>query len=576
MKLALSRTVAAVFVAGLPLGLAAADVPDVLDRVPADIPVVITIGNVNTFFDQAEAITQALQVEDAVTQLAMARAMLSLPGVNADGSAAIAVISVENMEESEEPPTVILMPVNDYNALVTGLGGTGEGVESLDLQGTDIFVKDVGEGFAVVGPTEDLVSSFDATAGQAGAHEASMGAIGQQMAGDDTVLIIANMDELREPLLAGWEAKSKEIEDMANMAGGGQMNAQVAMMDSVVRAFARDASRGMVGLSGGDYGFSIDFGANFKPDSELAGYFAESGDAPSLLAKLPGGAYLFSYAMDYSTPGLKHLTETMAEASDQTSGVPGINPMSIAENSNGMAAVVGQNPAGLMGGLFVNTVTVIACDDPNAMVDTIGTQMAAADGQLAGSMTLTTNYSAETEQIAGVDAHRWSIQMQPDMNQQGAGQMQMMMPMLFGPTGGPNGYIAAADDSSAVITYSTSASILEKTVQAAQNGGDLVTDQMLMVQADRLQESPFLVGYVDVGTMIRMALPTIAMFAGPVNVDVPDHVTPLALSMTANQGGVGMRTVVPADMIELIQNVGQAFQGMANGGGDDGAPPPKF
>jgi len=203
MKLALSRTVAAVFVAGLPLGLAAADVPDVLDRVPADIPVVITIGNVNTFFDQAEAITQALQVEDAVTQLAMARAMLSLPGVNADGSAAIAVISVENMEESEEPPTVILMPVNDYNALVTGLGGTGEGVESLDLQGTDIFVKDVGEGFAVVGPTEDLVSSFDATAGQAGAHEASMGAIGQQMAGDDTVLIIANMDELREPMLAG-------------------------------------------------------------------------------------------------------------------------------------------------------------------------------------------------------------------------------------------------------------------------------------------------------------------------------------------------------------------------------------
>ncbi|HED52821.1 MAG TPA: hypothetical protein ENJ00_01290 [Phycisphaerales bacterium] len=576
MKMTWRRTVAAVIVAGLPLGLAQADVPDVLDRVPADIPVVITIGNINTFFDQAEAITQALSIEDAAAQLTMARTMLSLPGINADGSAAIAVISVENFEESEEPPTVILMPVNDYNALVTGLGGTGEGVESLDIEGQPVFVRDAGDGFAVVGPTEELVSAFDTTAGQAGTHETSIGALGQQMFEDNAVVIIANMDQLREPLLEAWDEKSKEFEDMAAMAGGGQMDAQVSVMDTVVRTVARDASRGMIGLSGGDYGFSFDLSANFKPETELAGYFAESGDAPGLLAKLPGGAYLFAYAMDYSVPGLKQLTENMAESSKDVSGVPGINPMSMINGSSGIAAVVGQNPAGLMGGLFVNTVAVLACDDPNAFVDTIGAEMANADGQVAGGMTLMTTYSDDVEQIGGVNAHRWSVQLQPDMNQPGAMQMQMMMPMFFGPTGGPNGYLAPVNDQFAVITYSTSASMLEKAVQAAQNGGDLATDQLLMVQADRLQDNPFLVGYVDVGTIIRMALPTIAMFAGPVNVDVPDHVTPIAVSMTANQGGVGMRTVVPADMIELVKNVGEAFQGMADGGGGAGAPPPKF
>ena len=154
-------------------------------------------------------------------------------------------------------------------------------------------------------------------------------------------------------------------------------------------------------------------------------------------------------------------------------------------------------------------------------------------------------------------------------------QMQMMMPMLFGPSGGPNGYAAAADANTVVVTYSTSAALLEKAVGAAQNGGELSKNAMVMAQNERLHDEAFAYAYVDMGTILKAVLPTVAMFAGPVNVDIPENVTPLAMSVSSSGGGVGIRTVVPADLIELMKETGAAFQklGGGMGGGGEEAPP---
>ena len=322
-----------------------------------------------------------------------------------------------------------------------------------------------------------------------------------------------------------------------------------------------------MGISGGDFGFSIELGASFKGGSELAGTFAQSGDASKLISKLPGGPYLFAYAMDFSSPGIQSLMEKMAQAGGARA------PMDFIKTSRGMAQAVGLNPAGLMGGLFVNTTAVIDTPDAAGMVKTFGEQIGAANGQVASGISMTTTFAAAPEQIGGVDAYKWSIQMLPDMNSPGAMQMQMMMPMLFGPSGGPNGYIAAADANTAVVTYSSSNAQLEKLVQSARNGGELAKNQMLMAQAERLHSAPFMVAYVDMGTIMKAVLPTVAMFAGPVNIDIPENVTPLAMSMSSSGGGVSIRTVVPTDLIDLMKATGEAFGGMGGGGGGEEEPP---
>lgn len=576
MKRVLSRTLAAVCVSGLPLGLALADVPGVLDRVPAGTPVVITIGNVNAFFAQAEALSTVLQQEEALAGIQMAKSMLSMPGVNAEGSAAIAITSIEGMNEdnAEEPPMVVLVPVSDYNAFVTGLGGTGEGLEQLNLEGNEFFIQNIGGGYAKVGPKQADVEGFDAAEGQTDEHEKMLGDVGQRMAGENAVLVIANMDQLREPMLAGWEEASQNMEQMMAMGGQGEQGAaQIDMIDTLVRTFARDAQRGMIGVSGGDFGFSFELGANFTAGSEMAGTFAQSGNAANLVKKLPGGPYLFAYALDYSAPGIQSMLSKFSKAGEQFN-IPGMNPADVMNNTRGMAMTMGLNPAGLMGGVLLNTTVLMDSPNANELVGTFGEGIKAANNQTAAGLSMTTTYADAAEQIAGVEAHKWSMQMLPDMNNPNAMQMQMMMPMLFGPTGGPGGYIAAADDSTAVITYSSSKGMLEKAVQSVREGGALATDALLVKQAGRLHENPFMLAYVDMGSIMKAVLPTVAMFAGPVNVEIPEAVTPLAMSMASSGGGVSFRTVVPSDVIDLAKQTAEAFGGMGGGGGEEA--PPSF
>ncbi|MFI4872931.1 MAG: hypothetical protein ACIARQ_14030 [Phycisphaerales bacterium JB061] len=581
MKTVLSRALAAVVVAGLPLGVAAADVPEALDRVPASTPVVISIGNVNAFFTQAEAITTALQQQEAQMGVQMAKMMLSMPGINAEGSAAIAMTSIENLEEQKEPPMVAIIPVTDYAAMVANFGGTGEGLEALDFEGNTVYIRDLGDGFAALGPMEDVLANFDASAGNTDDHNTFMGETGSRMSDDNAVLIIANMDNLREPMLEGWEEASENMGQMMAMGGAqaDQMAGQMEMMDALVRGFARDADRALMGVSGGEYGFSFEIGANFKEGTELANTFADAGDAGSMLGKLPGGPYLFAYAMDYSAPGIKDMLAKIGEmGGEEAGGMAGLNPMDFLDNATGLAQVMGVSPGGLMGGgLLTNMSAVFTVDDADGLVSAFGEQIGEANDQVVNGISMTTSYSAEAETIGGADAHRWSIQMLPDMSQPGAMQMQMMMPMLFGPSGGPAGYIAAADDSSVVVTYSTKSQNVENAINAARNGGALAADQLLMQQAERLHSEPFMVAYVDGGSILNTVLPTVAMFMGPVNVDIPEHVTPLGLSAQANGGGMSFRAVVPTDLIEVSKQTAAAFEGMAGGGmGDGQEAPPSF
>lgn len=574
MKTVLSRTLASIVVAGLPLGVAAADVTEALDRVPADTPVVISIGNVNAFFDQAEAITSVVDQPQAQGGIQMARSMLSMPGINPEGSAAIAILSIDDMENQEEPPMVILIPVSDYNAVVTGLGGSGEGLEALDIEGETVYIKSVGDGFAAIGPKEDILSGFSGEAGNTEDHENRMGQTGSRMSDENAVLVIANMDHLREPMLEGWAETAESMQQMMAMGGApaDQVQAQVEMMDVFVRSFADQADRGLMGMGGGDYGFSVEFGVNFKEGTEFANTFAGGGNASQLMGKLPGGDYLFAYAMDFSSEGLKNTLTKLSQMGDQANQFPGLSPAGFIEQSSGIAQVMGVSPGGLMGGgLLTATTAVIQTENADALIGQFSDQMKAANDQVINGMGITTNFNDAGEQVAGTTAHRWSMQMLPDMNQPGAMQMQMMMPMLFGPTGGPNGYIAKAGANDVVVTYSTKSEMLEKAVQSATNGGALAQNQLLKLQADRLHSEPIMLAYIDGGALMEMILPTIAMFAGPVNLDVPENVTPLAMSIAGEGGGMSFRTVVPQDLIQLSKDAGAAFGAMGGGMQGDGA-----
>ncbi|MEM8757783.1 MAG: hypothetical protein AAGF47_08370 [Planctomycetota bacterium] len=559
--------------AGLCCSFAAADTPEALARVAPDAPLIVSIGDVGAFFAQAESLTAAIQQDEAAAGIAEARRLFGMPGVDTDGSAALVFNSLDL--EGDTPPMVALIPVEDYNQLVTELGGTGEGTELLQFQGEDVHIRDLGDGFAAIAPQRDLLDAFQAVENAGDAHSAVVGSTGRDLLEDHTVVVIADVAAFGPALLEGWEESQQGMRMMGQMTGQGeQIDQQIETVTLLLNSFARDGQRGMLGLSAGDSGISVEAAASFKEGSEIAGFFQDSGEAANLAERLPGGPYLFAMAMDTSSDGAQRLLSNASNLGGNQ--MPGLDFSQFFEGANGFATVVGMNPAGIMGGMFVNTTAIMDVDDADTFINTYGDSLRAMNDQTANGVTTQTQFAETPQQIAGVDAYRWQVKMLPDLDTPGAQQMQMMMPMLFGPTGGPSGYLAAASNDTVVMTYSTNSSAVSNAVKAAREGGTLASDMLFRQQAERLHEEAVMVAYVDAGSILRTVLPFAAMFAGPVDVEVPEAVTPIAMSMAADDGSMTFRTVVPTDVIDLFAQLGEAFEGMNEGNDFDDGGDPQF
>ncbi len=574
-----TRSLALTVAAGLPCCLAAAQHEAVLDRVPTDAAMVVSISNLSTVLQGAQAFAQAAKLPEMNMGVSMAMGMTGMPGVNASGPAAVVFTSLEDLAQGSDD-LVLLVPVTNYADFATGFGGTGDGLESVQFQGENVTMKDVGGGFAAVGPVEAAVSAFEAAEGVFAQHQAAMGVAGNALAGEQHIVVSVAVEAFAEQMLEAWEGGSRQMQQMAQFGGAEaeQIEGQIALMDQVVRNFARDGERGLVGITVDGRGVSFDLAANFKKGSELAAFFAESNGAADTFAKLPGGDYIGAWAIDLTGGGIRELMNNMNEAGQaMNQGMPGMNFTQFMDNADAMAQVIGSNPAGLMAGIFPNTTMVIETDDAEGYIKGYGEAVAAMDDQEANGMLLTSSFDANATDVGGVEAYGWSIGMLPDMNNANAMQMQMMMNVLFGGgSNGPNGYVAAADGSNVVMTYTRTGDALSRAVAAARDGGELVSNELLAAQAERLPQNAFMVGYLDMGTVARAALPMVGMFAPELAaIQVPAAVSPVAFGATAEGGSMSFRTVVPMDLISTSIEIGKSFQ-QNQGGGNDGGDQPEF
>ncbi len=238
MKTVLSRTLAAVCIAGLPWS-GSADARGARPRAGKHAR-----GGLDRERERVlrrPRRSPALKQDEAQAGVQMAKAMLSMPGINADGSAAIAITSLEGMNEKAlEPPMVVLMPVSDYAALVGNFGGTGEGLEMLNIEGNEVFIQNVGGGYAMVGPSRTCSRASTPPR----ATRLSTRRWGDVMSDENTVLVIANMDHLREPMMQGWQETSQNMRnDGHGRQDPEQAEATIDMVDGLMEAFSRDAAR---------------------------------------------------------------------------------------------------------------------------------------------------------------------------------------------------------------------------------------------------------------------------------------------------------------------------------------------
>jgi hypothetical protein len=552
--------------------LALADVPAALDRVPSDTPVVITMKNMGQFYSSVKSLAQTLKLpEEAMGGLARGGDMLKTQGLNPDGPAAMAVLSVD---EKETEPVVMVVPVKDYAAFAKALGGSGSGVDSVKINDENAFVKDLGGGFAAVSPSKANVEKFAGKEGSSKAFETLMGATGKAVAESSDAFMVANMEKVGPKLKEGLEQAKENMAMMAAMSGG-QNQSFVDAMGAAMDGFVRDGQAGIIGLRINDGGVKMDFAAQFKEGSEYAGYFKSKGKASALIGALPNlkEGYLLAGAIDTSGPGIRQMFKNMMdrlrkdpEASKMMSG---LNPLEQVEKTDGVAFCWGTSPA-LMGGVFLNTSSFIKTSDPAGYLKTLKEGLGNLNGKTVQGMGYQTSFESGGGKVGDKPVDVWTMKMTPDPNNPQAQQIAQAQMMMFGPTG-LAGY-ASATDSGVVLTYAKNSDLMTAALAAAKGSNGLNGDTGVKSVSSSLPADRTLELYIGVKSILETVQGFMGMMGGGGgNMPVPAELPPVGIGGTGENGGARASLFVPMDVIKTIK----AFADQAKGGAEDEMDAPK-
>jgi len=160
-----------------------------------------------------------------------------------------------------------------------------------------------------------------------------------------------------------------------------------------------------------------------------------------------------------------------------------------------------------------------------------------------------------------VDVSRFAMTMQPDGSGDGAafGPAQMIMPMLFGPQGGPNGFIAAVDGA-VVQTLSQNTPLMEKAISAVRNGGGLGTSDSVKMVAGRLPSNRIFEFYLSIDQVMNTVGPMAATFGALPGFERLDAMAPVGIGASIGDGGLVNRIHIPNEVIGWIVEFSQQMQ----------------
>jgi len=549
---------------------ALADLPRVLDHVPADATAVIVVDNLGKFDQHFNQFLGVIE-EPAMVTPSQALNQLGIgQNLNMNESAALVVLSFNPEEKDGE--FVFLAPTNNFDALIgafdTAEGGGG-GISAFTVENDTIFAKPVGA-WAAMSTERSTLERFTGKAGNLGAYEGRLGDSGVEMAESSDFFVSINPADMA-PLV---EQMKEEIANNADkLAGGQNVDQQMEMMQKIMDGFVRDGSSAGFGVRFGAMGVVGTGSLAFKPGTEGAGLFERGGDSGSLMRNLPAGPFLFAFAMDNTAPIAKASMAWVQNSGfmemNQAMGMGAFNMTDLYEKMSGAAGAVYPNSAGFMGGIFANMITYSASDNPGelkaAMKDKYaGIQM---ENEQLG-MSITSTYTPNETQVAGKSADAYAVNMSFG-GMDPAAMMMNPMQMIFGSPSGPSGYIVEANGG-VYQSYSRNSTMLTPAVEGRSSLGD---DQAIGRVTENLPDGRYAEFYFGVRPILDQVVPFLGMMGMPLP-DLPDQIPPIGFGIASRNEGAVAGVFIPAQTIKSALQIAHSFEGMqgAAGGDDDEGP----
>ncbi len=597
--------VAALLLTLTPSAFAQKTLPTAFDQVSADASFVLVTPNFQRTSKQIAALNDALGlgVPEMADVLGLMKRELGLSkGVRDDGAWLIVGGSADkliaSMQNNDEPPLVILVPVSDYNAFLGNFEGakTDGDVTEVEMKpGGEGFVKKAGN-FAVLGPAKQAVADYK-PGNATNDFKKQIGELCSHYVGGSDIALFVNLRTLSpklQPMLASLLAEAKaEIGQEAGQLGAmaGIAQNMVTLYGNGLQAMLRDGDAAVLSGDLDDRGLGLTLGVQFKDGSRLAKVVGDSGGSSSkLLAALPDSPYLFSFAANLEGMRFDGLMEellgdTKGPIVDMIRRSTGLSKM-----MKGYATTMTISPnAQALGPNMFGGISVVQADQPKAYLDKFKTELEAMKkfkldlAALAGAnadpnappmeMTFQPQYTPNVLNMDGTPVHQYSIRwtLPPALVEQlgPAGPMIMMA----GATG-TGGYVALTDKY-VVMTNTPDPAAMKTALAAAKaDGGGLGTTGLIpQVRKVGLGEAPVMEGYVNIGGIMSFVNTMMAMFGAPQQIEVPKNLPPIAMGVDVHKGAVTNRLYVPRKVIVFMKDVGIAMQRMAPGAGP-GQPQP--
>jgi len=562
-------------VAGLALS-ATAEVPAVLDRVPTDAAAFVAIPSIQALLADVTAFTQAHgdslppEMAAGLAQVGVLNLLVSQPGMDAGGSAAVVLIPTGGAPGPDGMPAmdaVGVLPITNFGAFAESpfIAGQGAqmngGVLSVDFFGDSVFIRDL-DGFAVVGNDRDLVSGFDGGKGRLAAHAKRLGTAGDRLAGSADAMVVANIEALAPQMNEAVAMAEQQAAFFAQMGGAPQLTDAVAELKAVATNFIRDAGAGLIGIDVSADGVALDLSAQFKEGSQLAGLFADSGNADPLIDNLPRMDFLIAGGVDLTHPGLRTISEGVTKLNEQLQAVAaaqgaGESPtlgFDKLAGADGFSGAVGTAPALGGGGIFANSIAYYRLDDTEDARRDLKAGVLEANGVSAAGVTYATTYAEDAQEIAGLDTDEYSVTTEIDAAGAPAGfgplaDPAMIQQMMFGFTGGPNGFIADSGNG-LFMTVSKNSELLKRTIDASR--GDAPTlDAAEGFQKTRrhLHEDSVAQVYVAADQIANALGPFMVMMGARDQFEPAPAMPPVGLGVNTGSGSFTLRAFIPGDVI---------------------------
>ncbi len=546
--------------------------PPLMDRIPSDAVVSIVVTNPTALEANIKKAAASMGMPANEMNLeALMQVMGLSESIKADSPVGLVIKLPVNDAEGNELPeeqrnVAVLVPVKDFAAFTKALGGDGTAeVQSITMGDGSLFAKSMGDGYAAVSKNKDFLTTFKADKGQLAAHSARVSKGAETVADRSDVVILVNMETGREAIQDGLKRQRREMAD--NMAAMGGDAASMAPLNAVVDSFVSQARSLVLGLKLDDLGTSADAVATFTDATTFAKIAGATGKSNELMGRLPKTDYVMAGALDVSSEPVRAFLMSLQPPAGAGAG-GAADPMQLANSlktMNGASFSIGFNPGGIMAGILTRTVSFVSSSDPDGAIKNLQDSMVKmSDAKLA-----TTKYTPAKTEINGVKVDDFELRL--NLKDGGPGAAQAMM-FMFGPGGGPAGYIAKTEGGY-LQTYSRSSELMGQAL-AARGGSSLNADEQVRSVSSKMPEGRVAELYIGPKAIMNSATPLLTMFAGASPDYTPsDTIPPIGLAIAPGGGGLRATIYVPHATVRSITEYSNAVRTAMNPDADPMADP---